>query len=118
MRSTTWPTLVPTSGSFRSCPAQKPRPAPVITRQRTPASLAAASSAARSSRCIADVKLLSNAGRLSVSLRTASVVSIRTSGSVIVASLVSLPDFARGLHHQLELAPLVFHRDVVAVHGA
>ena len=51
-----------TAGSARSWPAQKPRPVPVTTTQRTSRSPAAASSAARSSSCIAPVKLLSAFG--------------------------------------------------------
>ena len=75
--------------SLRSCPAQKPRPAPVTTTQRTAASFAAASSAARSSACIAAVKLLSAAGRFSVSVRTAPSVEVSTSGSLIEGSPAS-----------------------------
>src|SRR5262245_11240529 len=59
-----------TSRSERSCPAQKPRPAPVSSTARTASSSAARSRAARNSRCIAGLKLLSLSGRWSVTCST------------------------------------------------
>jgi len=70
-----------TAGSERSWPAQKPRPVPVTTTHRTLRSPAAASSAARSSPCIAPVKLLSACGRFNASVRTRPESLTRTSGS-------------------------------------
>ena len=69
----TAPTSTPPTmaGSFRSWPAQKPRPAPVMTTARTASSSAAAFKAGSSSACIAAVKLFSVAGRFSVIVRTA-----------------------------------------------
>ena len=75
-----------TAGSERSWPAQKARPAPVTTTQRTAGSAAAASSAASNSACIAVVKLLSDCGRLSVSVRTAASSVTSTSRSAFGAA--------------------------------
>jgi tRNA-dihydrouridine synthase C len=36
----------------------------------------------------------------------------------VLTTLLSAPDLLRHLDHQAQLVPLVFHRDVVAVHGA
>ena len=52
-----------TARSLRSCPAQKPRPAPVSTSTRASPRFASAS---RSSSCICAVKLLRRSGRLRV----------------------------------------------------
>ena len=78
-------TLPTIAGSFRSCPAQKPRPLPVMTTARTAASAAAASSAGSSAACIAAVKLLSAAGRFSVMMRTAACVAVSTDDSDIAS---------------------------------
>src|SRR5260221_7225444 len=66
--------------SFRSWPAQKPRPAPVITTARTSCT-AASSSAARSAACISVVKALYASGRLSVIVRTAPSRLVSTSAT-------------------------------------
>src|SRR5580765_3585978 len=55
--------------SVRSCPAQNPLPAPVITTART-SSDAASSSAACNAACIEVVNALYESGRLSVIVRT------------------------------------------------
>jgi len=70
-RSAGWPP-VSTMRSFKSCPAQKPRPAPVSTTTRASPRLASAS---RSSACISAVKLLSRSGRLSVIRATGPLTS-------------------------------------------
>src|SRR3954462_13948258 len=56
--------------SARSCPAQKPRPAPVSNTTRTSDSSRARSRAAFSRWCISGLKALSLSGRLSVMRRT------------------------------------------------
>ena len=58
------------AGSLKSCPAQKPRPLPVISTARTAVSSAAAFKAGNSRPCISAVKLFSAAGRFSVMTRT------------------------------------------------
>src|SRR5712672_727216 len=58
------------SRSDRSCPAQKPLPAPVSSTARTAGSIAARSSASRSRRCISGLKALSLSGRFSVRVST------------------------------------------------
>jgi hypothetical protein len=55
-----------------SAPAQKPRPAPVMTMARTQASAAALSTARRTSASISLVRALSLSGRLSVMVATKS----------------------------------------------
>ena len=75
------------SNSARSAPAQKPRPAPVITTARIALSASTLSSAAHSALCMARVKLLSDCGRLSVMSATAPRVSYRTGSSVIGGSM-------------------------------
>ena len=64
--------------SVRSCPAQKPRPAPVITTARTSGS-AAASSASASAACSAALNALNTSGRFSVIVSTASSRLVSTS---------------------------------------
>ena len=59
------------SNSDKSAPAQKPRPAPVITKARILASASAWSSAAHKSWCIFRVKLLRACGRFNVTMATA-----------------------------------------------
>ncbi|MNY72916.1 hypothetical protein D3C86_2115750 [compost metagenome] len=56
--------------SPRSWPAQKPRPAPVISRQRTSAFWRTCLRASRTSLCIAGLKLLSCSGRFRVRVAT------------------------------------------------
>ena len=53
-------------GRTRSCPAQKPRPAPVMSSTRADASARTAPRASRTSACIASLKLLRRSGRFSV----------------------------------------------------
>src|SRR5205085_11901595 len=65
-----------TALSFRSWPAQKPRPAPVITSTRAGWSFRLAS-AARTSACISVLKLLRRSGRLRVSRAMPSAVPNR-----------------------------------------
>jgi hypothetical protein len=60
------PSIMAMSGSARSCPALKARPAPVSTSTRTALSSWMRSRATRSSACIAPVKLFSLSGRFSV----------------------------------------------------
>ena len=65
------PAALPTiAGSFRSCPAQKPRPLPVMSTARTSVLSAAAFRAASSWLCISAVKLFRAAGRCSVITQT------------------------------------------------
>src|SRR5215475_13158500 len=66
--------------SLRSCPAQKPRPAPVNNSAPQVGSASASSSAARSARCISSLKALSRCGRLSVTTRKPSRRSTRMDG--------------------------------------
>src|SRR4029079_7818928 len=68
------------AASARSCPAQKPRPAPVSTTARIVLSPPACASASHRSRAIDRVKLLRTSGRLSVIVDTASALLERMSG--------------------------------------
>ena len=63
-----------TARSPRSCPAQKPRPAPVITSTRA-SPPASSPSAERTSACIAVLKLFRRSGRLRVSRATPSLIA-------------------------------------------
>ncbi len=74
------------SNSARSAPAQKARPAPVITTARMAGSALTRSRMSHSSWCIARVKLFSACGRFSVTMPTPAWVSYRT-----VASLMESP---------------------------
>jgi len=60
------PSIIAMSGSARSWPALKARPAPVNTRTRIDLSDWTRSSAVRNSACMAPVKLFSLSGRFSV----------------------------------------------------
>ena len=62
---------------MRSCPAEKARPSPVSTTQRTASSVSAVVNASRRSACIALVNALSRSGRDSVIVITPSVVAVR-----------------------------------------
>src|SRR3954451_3255555 len=64
--------------SVRSCPTQKPRPAPVTTTART-SSPRASLSAALSALCIAPLNAFRTSGRLSVIVRTAPSCCVSTS---------------------------------------
>src|SRR5262252_4520503 len=66
--------------SERSCPAQKPRPAPVRSTARTSASSSARFTAARSSSCIPGLKAFSFSGRFSVTLSTPASRATRIEG--------------------------------------
>ena len=72
--------------SVRSCPAEKARPSPVSTTQRTASSASAALSASRSSACITLVKALSLSGRESVIIATPSTVSVRIAVNAMPSS--------------------------------
>src|SRR5579864_2519199 len=89
-----------TARSPRSCPAQKPRPAPVITSTRAPAVLTVPS-AARTSSCIAVLKLLSRSGRLKVSRATPALTSKRIVCSLtfVSVSLLVVVELERSALH-------------------
>src|SRR5882672_6886220 len=76
--------------SDRSCPAEKARPSPVRTTQRTVSSVSAAVSASRSSACITPVKALSLSGRASVIVATPSTLEVWIAVNVISSSLPAL----------------------------
>ena len=75
------------SNSDKSAPAQKPRPAPVMTKARIWASPSARSSAAHNSWCMARVKLFKAWGRFRVMQATAARCSNKTWGSDMGLSL-------------------------------
>src|SRR5207244_12775058 len=77
--------------SVRSCPTQKPRPAPVTTIARTSSSRAASFSAAWNARCIAPLKAFSTSGRFSVIVRTAPSRELSTSDTRRVCHLREPP---------------------------
>src|SRR5450830_339297 len=87
-----------TARSDKSWPAQKPRPAPVNSSTRTLASALILSSASRTSRCMATVKLLSLSGRFSVMTAMPLLFSNRMDSYCMAASSDFLNWFA-GLHH-------------------
>src|SRR5437762_1639683 len=66
-----------TARSDKSCPAQNPRPAPVISSARISGSSSALDSACATSSCICTVKLLRRSGRLSVSFAAPLLTSNR-----------------------------------------
>src|SRR5215208_1449760 len=91
--------------SVRSCPTQKPRPAPVTTTART-ASSRASSSAALSALCIAPLNAFRTSGRLSVIVRTAPSRCVSTSamGSTLLPQEEACIQLVGILEHEAVLA--------------
>src|SRR5207248_3091462 len=77
--------------SVRSCPTQKPRPAPVTTTARTSGARAASFNAACSAPCIALLKAVSTSGRLRVIVWTAPSRELSTSDTRRVCHLREPP---------------------------
>src|SRR5260370_24410170 len=89
--STLPPAAMTAARSARSCPAQKPRPAPVSSTARIVASPSTASNAAASARCSSVVKALSLSGRLSVIVATPSARSHRRLSPTAASLPVTVP---------------------------
>src|SRR3954464_11255908 len=80
-----------TSRSARSCPAQNPRPAPVMSTARTWASSAARCRASRRCWCISGLNAFSFSGRLRVMLRTPASAETMTDGMRKAYTTATIP---------------------------